>query len=259
MLAVVANVATAGGAQQVLTESGTISGVSANGLSVYKGVPFAAPPVGDLRWRPPMPAARWTGTRKADAFAPACMQVGVSMPGETPPAVSEDCLYLNIWTPANSPREHLPVMVWIYGGGYINGSASMPLYRGDRLAHKGVIVVTIAYRLGPLGFLALPGLTRESPHHSSGNYGLMDQIAALEWVHRNIAAFGGDPKCVTIAGQSSGSMSVSMLMASPLAKGLFQRAIGETLFRWVALAQRTAPPAREPTHRQRRRHCSRRN
>ena len=220
--------ASAAVAQQVVTESGTISGVSTSSLSVYKGVPFAAPPVGDLRWRPPMPAARWIGTRKADAFAPACMQVGVSMPGETPPVVSEDCLYLNIWTPAKDAQEHLPVIVWIHGGGYINGSASMPLYWGDRLAHKGVIVVTIAYRLGPLGFLALPELTRESPHHSSGNYGLMDQIAALEWIQRNIAAFGGDPKCVTIAGQSSGSISVSILMASPLARGLFQRAIGES-------------------------------
>ena len=194
LLVAAAELASAAVAQQVLTESGTISGVSENGLSVYKGVPFAAPPVGDLRWRPPTPAAPWTGTRKADTFAPACMQVGVSMPGETPPAVSEDCLYLNIWTPAKSAHEHLPVIVWIYGGGYINGSASMPLYWGDRLAQKGVIVVTIAYRLGPLGFLALPELTRESPHHSSGNYGLMDQIAALEWIQRNIAAFGGDPK-----------------------------------------------------------------
>jgi para-nitrobenzyl esterase len=166
------------------------------------------------------------------------MQTGVSMPGETPPAVSEDCLYLNIWTPAKRAGERLPVMVWIYGGGYINGSASMPLYWGDRLAHKGVIVVTIAYRLGPLGFLALPELTRESPHHSSGNYGLMDQIAALEWVQRNITAFGGDAKNVTIAGQSSGSMSVSSLMASPRAKGLFQRAIGESggLFEPLQLA-----------------------
>jgi para-nitrobenzyl esterase len=226
------------GAQQVLTESGTISGLRANGVSVYKGVPFAAPPVGDLRWRPPVHSASWTGTRKADAFAPACMQVGVSMPGETAPLVSEDCLYLNIWTPAKTAHEHLPVIVWIYGGGYINGSASMPLYWGDRLAQKDVIVVTVAYRLGPLGFLALPELTRESPHHSSGNYGLMDQIAALEWVQRNIAAFGGDPKCVTIAGQSSGSISVSILMASPLAKGLFQRAIGESggLFEPLQLA-----------------------
>lgn len=228
LLAGAASLATASIAQSVLTESGTISGVSGNGLNVYKGVPFAAPPIGDLRWRPPTPVAPWTGTREADAFAPACMQVGVSMPGETPPTVSEDCLYLNIWTPAKSAQEHLPVIVWIYGGGYINGSASMPLYWGDELAHKGVIVVTIAYRLGPLGFLALSELTRESPHHSSGNYGLMDQIAALGWVHRNIAAFGGDPKCVTIAGQSSGSISVSILMASPLAKGLFQRAIGES-------------------------------
>ena len=226
----------------IATESGAISGVSDGGLNVYKGVPFAAPPVGDLRWRPPVAVAPWTGTRKGDAFAPACMQTGVSMPGETPPAVSEDCLYLNIWTPAKTKttaaQERLPVIVWIYGGGFINGSASMPLYWGDRLAHKSVIVVTIAYRLGPLGFLAHPDLTRESPHHSSGNYGLMDQIAALEWIQRNIAAFGGDPKNVTIAGQSSGGMSVSILMASPRAKGLFQRAIGESggLFEPLQLA-----------------------
>jgi para-nitrobenzyl esterase len=220
------------------TESGAISGVREGGWSVYKGVPFAAPPVGELRWRPPAPVTPWTGTRITDAFAPACMQTGVSMPGETPPAVSEDCLYLNIWTAAKKVQEHLPVIVWIYGGGYINGSASMPLYWGDRLAHKGVVVVTIAYRLGPLGFLAHPELTRESPHHSSGNYGLMDQIAALEWIQRNIAAFGGDPNNVTIAGQSSGAISVSILMASPLAKGLFQRAIGESggLFEPLQLA-----------------------
>ncbi|MFZ0291044.1 MAG: carboxylesterase family protein [Candidatus Sulfotelmatobacter sp.] len=234
-------------AQTVVTESGAISGVSEGGLIVYKGIPFAAPPVGDLRWRPPVQIARWTGTRKADAFAPACMQDGVSMPGETPPAVSEDCLYLNIWTPAEPTTtttktkpapQPLPVFVWIYGGGFINGSAAMPLYWGDRLAHQGLIVVTIAYRLGPLGFLALPELTRESPNHSSGNYGLMDQIAALEWIQRNIAAFGGDPKNVTIAGQSSGAMSVSILMASPRAKGLFQRAIGESggLFEPLQLA-----------------------
>jgi para-nitrobenzyl esterase len=225
-------------AQRAVTESGAIFGVREGGLSIYKSVPFASPPVADLRWRLPQPVAPWTNTRKADAFAPACMQTGVSMPGEAPPAVSEDCLYLNIWTPAKKAQEQLPVIVWIYGGGYINGSASMPLYWGDLLAHKGVIVVTIAYRLGPLGFLAHPELTRESPHHSSGNYGLMDQIAALEWIQRNIAAFGGDPKNVTIAGQSSGSISVSILMASPLAKGLFQRAIGESggLFEPIQLA-----------------------
>jgi len=225
-------------AQQVLTESGVVSGAPEDGLGVYKGIPFAAPPLGDLRWRPPAHTATWAGTRKADAFAPACMQQGVSMPGETPPAVSEDCLYLNVWAPAKSAPEHLPVIVWIYGGGYRNGSASMPLYWGDRLAHKGVIVVTIAYRLGPLGFLALPELTRESVHGSSGNYGLMDQIAALEWIQRNIAAFGGDPKRVTIAGQSSGAISVSVLMASPRAKGLFQGAIAESggLFEPIQLA-----------------------
>ncbi len=225
-------------AQQVRTESGVLAGIHADGLSIYKGVPFAAPPLGDLRWQPPARAASWTGTRKATAFAPACMQTGVSMPGETPPEVSEDCLYLNIWAPPHSASVHWPVIVWIYGGGYINGSASMPLYWGDSLAHKGAIVVTVAYRLGPLGFLALPELTRESPHASSGNYGLMDQIAALEWVQRNIAAFGGDPKRVTIAGQSSGAISVSVLMASPRAKGLFERAIGESggLFEPMQLA-----------------------
>lgn len=219
-------------------ESGAISGVSEDGLRVYKGVPFAAAPVGNLRWRPPAPVTPWTDIRKADAFAPACMQDSVSMPGEAPPAVSEDCLYLNIWTPARSAQERLPVIIWIYGGGYISGSASMPLYWGDRLAHKGVIVVTVAYRLGPLGFLAHPELTRESPHHSSGNYGLLDQIAALEWIQRNIAVFGGDRRNITVAGQSSGSISVSILMSSPLAKGLFQRAIGESggLFEPVQLA-----------------------
>jgi para-nitrobenzyl esterase len=245
---VVAQLAGIAVAQRVVTASGALSGISESGLSVYKGVPFAAPPVGDLRWRAPVQVAPWTGTRKADAFAPACMQVGVSMPGETPPTVSEDCLYLNIWTPAKIERkiktktktahERPPVIVWIYGGGYINGSASMPLYWGDRLARKGAIVVTIAYRVGPLGFLAHPDLTQESPHHTSGNYGLMDQIAALQWIQRNIAAFGGDPMNVTVAGQSSGAISVSILMASPLAKGLFQRAIGESggLFEPLQLA-----------------------
>ena len=224
----------------VATESGSLSGVHENGLNIYKGVPFAAAPLADLRWRAPAPVAPWTGTRTADTFAPACMQEGVSMPGETPPATSEDCLYLNIWTPAKSPLDHLPVLVWIYGGGYTNGSASMPLYWGDRLAQKGLVVVTIAYRTGPLGFLALPELTRESPVHSSGNYGLMDQLAALQWIQRNITAFGGDVKNVTIAGQSAGSMCVSILMSSPRAKGLFQRAIGESggLFEPLQLAPR---------------------
>jgi para-nitrobenzyl esterase len=150
------------------------------------------------------------------------------MPGETPPTVSEDCLYLNIWTPEPSAHGHLPVMVWIYGGGFSNGSASMPLYLGDRLAQKGIVVVTFGYRLGPFGFLAHPELTAESAHHTSGNYGFLDQIAALRWVKRNIAAFGGDPAQITIAGQSAGAASVSILMASPLAAGLFQRAIAQS-------------------------------
>jgi para-nitrobenzyl esterase len=225
-------------ARSISTESGVIAGVREGGLDVYRGIPFAAPPLGALRWRAPAPVTPWAGTRKAASFAPACMQEGVSMPGESPPTVSEDCLYLNIWAPSKVSAHRLPVIVWIYGGGYRNGSASMPLYWGDRLARKGVIVVTIAYRVGPLGFLALPELTQESPHKSSGNYGLMDQIAALEWVQRNIAAFGGDPTRVAVAGQSSGSISVSILMASPRAKGLFQRAIGESggLFEPLQLA-----------------------
>jgi para-nitrobenzyl esterase len=214
-------------AKSARVESGEIEGAVANGVIVYRGVPFAAPPLGELRWREPQPAAPWKSARQATSFAPACMQEGVSMPGEKPPVVSEDCLYLNIWTPAKAD-ERLPVMVWIHGGGYTNGSASMPLYWGDRLAQRGIVVVTIAYRLGPLGYLAHPDLTAESPRKSSGNYGLLDQIAALRWIQKNIAAFGGDPQRVTIAGQSSGGMSVSMLMASPLARGLFHGAIGQS-------------------------------
>jgi para-nitrobenzyl esterase len=225
-------------AAAVVTHAGAVSGVSEGILTVYEGVPFAAPPVGALRWREPQPVAPWGGVKAADHFAPACMQAGVSMPGETPPAVSEDCLYLNVWAPAHARGKPLPVLVWIYGGGFSNGSASMPLYRGDRLARKGLVVVTFGYRVGPLGFLAHPELTAESPHHSSGNYGLEDQLAALRWVQRNIAAFGGDPTRVTIAGQSAGAACVSILMASPLATGLFQRAIGESggLFEPLQLA-----------------------
>ena len=215
-------------AAPITVDGGQIEGVREGGVTVYKGVPFAAPPIGALRWREPQPAGPWSGIRVADRFASACIQKGVSMPGETPPAISEDCLYLNIWTPATSPSDTRPVLVWIYGGGFSNGSAAMPLYWGDALARKGIVVVTIAYRLGALGFLAHPELSRESPHTSSGNYGLMDQIAALNWVQRNIGAFGGDPARVTIAGQSAGAMSVSILMASPQAKGLFHRAIGES-------------------------------
>ncbi|HZZ32288.1 MAG TPA: carboxylesterase family protein [Phenylobacterium sp.] len=220
------------------TEAGALRGSDADGISAYEGVPYAAPPVGPLRWREPQPVQPWAGVRDAIAFAPACPQLGVSMPGEPNPTTAEDCLYLNVWTPAKRPAGKLPVMIFIHGGGYTNGATSLPLYWGDRLAKRGVVVVTLAYRLGVLGYLAHPELTAESPHHSSGNYGLMDQVAALAWVRRNIAAFGGDPRRVTIFGQSAGAMSVSMLMASPLAQGLFQGAIGESggLFEPLKLA-----------------------
>lgn len=215
-------------AAPVMTADGAVAGLRQAGVHVYRGIPFALPPLGALRWRPPQPPAPWQGVRDASKFAPACMQQGVSMPGETAPAVSEDCLYLNVWAPPRRMGQRLPVIVWIHGGGYTNGSASMPLYHGDRLARKGVLVVTVAYRLGALGFLAHPALSAESPQRSSGNYGLMDQIAALEWVQSNIAAFGGDPKRVTVAGQSAGAMAVSALLASPRAQGLFQRAIAQS-------------------------------
>jgi para-nitrobenzyl esterase len=218
----------AGQAPAARTQSGVVQGVGEGGIRVFKGVPFAAPPVGDLRWRDPQPVASWEGVRSARSFAPICPQTGDSLPGAPVEPKSEDCLYLNIWAPAAPSKTKLPVMVWLYGGGWTNGSASIPNYWGNNLAKRGVIVVTVAYRVGALGFLALPELSAESPHHTSGDYGLLDQIAALQWVRGNIGAFGGDANRVTIFGQSAGSMSVSILMSSPLAKGLFQRAIGES-------------------------------
>lgn len=215
-------------AQPVATEGGVVEGTLDGSIRAYKGIPFAAPPVGELRWRAPQPASAWQGVRKADAFSPICPQEGAYPPESPAEPMSEDCLTLNIWTPAASASEKLPVMVWIYGGGLLNGSASTPLYAGDHLAKRGVIVVTFNYRLGVFGFLSHPDLNRETQHGASGNYGFLDQIAALNWVQRNIAAFGGDPDQVTIFGQSSGSMSVSALIASPLAEGLFQRAIGQS-------------------------------
>jgi para-nitrobenzyl esterase len=233
-LIVLASLWSTGSVAATATQSGLLEGVQESGIRVFKGVPFAAPPIGALRWRAPLPPAAWSGIRSADKFAPICMQHG-SYPADAPPEpMSEDCLYLNIWIPSHVAGDSLPstgklpVMVWIYGGGLMNGSASTPLYAGDMLAGKGVIVVTTNYRLGVLGFLAHPDLSRESPQHVSGNYGLLDQLAALRWVHRNIAAFGGDPARVTVFGQSSGSISISELVVSPLAKGLFQRAIGES-------------------------------
>jgi para-nitrobenzyl esterase len=217
----------------VRVEQGQLSGIpgSTPEVRVYKGVPFAAPPVGDLRWRAPKPPADWPGVHAADRFSATCMQMpypeGSIYRSEAQP-VSEDCLYLNIWTAAKSAGDKRPVMVWIHGGAFTRGSGSTPVYDGDTLARKGVVVVTINYRLGIFGFFAHPELTKESENHSSGNYGILDEIAALQWVQKNIAAFGGDPKRVTIFGESAGSWAVNVLVASPLAKGLFQRAIGES-------------------------------
>jgi para-nitrobenzyl esterase len=224
-----ASVHGASGSALVHTQQGLVQGVEQRGITVYEGLPFAAPPVGQLRWRAPQPPKSWTGVLEANAFKLRCTQVGSSGPGSADDEpMSEDCLYLNIWSPEKAPGEHLPVMLWIYGGGFQNGAGSYPYQLGDQLARKGAVVVTINYRLGALGFLALPELTAESRHHASGNYGLLDMIAALQWVKSNIAAFGGDPDNVTIFGVSAGSWAVSMLMASPLAHGLFQRAIGES-------------------------------
>ncbi len=215
-------------AAPVRIESGLVEGTVEDGVTIYKGIPFAAPPVGELRWRPPQPVRSWEGVRKADKYAPACPQAPFDFPIFPKFETSEDCLYLNVWTPAQSPAENLPVMVWIHGGGFALGATSVPLWTGERLARRGVIVVSLAYRLGPLGFLAHPELTAESPRKVSGNYGLLDQIAGLRWVQRNIKAFGGDPGGVTVFGESAGGISVSMLTASPLARGLFQRAISES-------------------------------
>ncbi len=212
------------------TDKGLVEGSIQDGVTVFEGVPFAAPPVGALRWRPPQPAAAWSGVRAATAFAPACPQSQVANAAMGFPTLptSEDCLYLNIWSAASRSSERLPVMVWIYGGAFVGGATSFAGYSGDVLAKKGVVVVSVAYRVGALGFLAHPDLSAESPAHSSGNYGLMDLIAALQWVTRNIARFGGDPGRVTIFGESAGATAVSMLAASPKAKGLFQRAISES-------------------------------
>jgi len=213
----------------VRTESGLVEGVAENGVTVFRGLPYAAAPVGSLRWRAPEPPASWEGVRAAESFSPICPQKGMYPEDSPPESMSEDCLYLNIWTPAPAgASKKLPVMVWVHGGGLVNGSASTPLYHGDRLARRGVIVVTFNYRLGALGFLAHPDLSQESSNKVSGNYGHLDQIAALGWVRRNIAAFGGDADNVTLFGQSSGSISISALVASPLAKGLFRRAIGQS-------------------------------
>jgi para-nitrobenzyl esterase len=222
---------------KIQVDGGVISGTAdaAGDLHIFKGIPFAAPPVGDLRWREPQPVVPWQGVRACDSFGPSPMQ-GKPVPfmmwskefliPASP--ISEDCLYLNVWTGARTPGERRPVLVWVYGGGFVSGGAGVPIYDGAATARKGVIFVSINYRVGIFGFFAHPDLSVESGHHASGNYGLMDQIAALKWVQKNIGAFGGDPANVTIAGQSAGSMSVNCLMASPLAAGLFNKVIGES-------------------------------
>src|ERR1700681_3752001 len=203
---------------EVRTGAGLVEGTnSADGKGViFKGIPFAAPPVGELRWKEPQPVAQWEGVRKATEFGARCMQARIyedMVFRDVGP--SEDCLYLNVWTPGISAKTKRAVMVWIYGGGFQAGATSERRQDGEHLAHKGVVVVSMNYRLGIFGFFSHPGLTNESPYHASGNYGLQDQSAALQWVRKNIAAFGGDPENVTIFGESAGTFSVSALMASP--------------------------------------------
>lgn len=220
---------------KIRTENGIVSGYQSGNITIFKGIPFAAPPVGELRWKAPQPARNWPGVLPCDKFSASPMQrkpVPFMMWTEefiTPPdRLSEDCLYLNIWTPAGSATEKLPVLVWIYGGGFSSGSAACAVYDGEEISKKGIIFVSINYRVGVLGFLVHPELGKESDNKVSGNYGLLDQVAALQWIKKNITAFGGDPEKVTIAGQSAGSMSVCALVSSPLAKGLFRGAIAQS-------------------------------
>src|SRR5438552_14668344 len=219
-----------------------LSGTAAStpGVRVFKGIPFAAPPVGALRWRAPQPVAKWTGVRSADKFGDVCVQPGarafqasagrvnVSVDLADSPKASEDCLYINVWTAARTASERRPVMFWIFGGAYTEGAGSSPHNDGEALARKGVVVVTFNYRLGPFGFFSHPELTKESGHTASGNQALMDTMAALQWVQTNIAAFGGDPRNVTIFGESAGAAIAAALVGSPHATGLFRRAISES-------------------------------
>ena len=216
---------------RVKTEDGVLEGAGrqSSGVRAFKGVPFAEAPTNELRWKEPRPVRSWGGVRQAVKFGPRCMQASVF--GDMnfrSDRMSEDCLYLNVWTPAKSTKERLPVLVYFYGGGFVAGSGDEPRYDGEAMASKGIVAVTVNYRLGVFGFMAHPELTAESPHHASGNYALLDQTAALRWVRRNVAAFGGDPARVTIAGESAGSVSVSALTASPLSKDLIAGAIGES-------------------------------
>jgi para-nitrobenzyl esterase len=214
---------------QIEVQGGMVQGAVHEGVLSFKGIPFAAPPVGPLRWRPPQPVSGWSGVRSAVSYGPDCMQV--PFPGDAAPlrgALSEDCLYVNVWRPAQQASHALPVMVWIYGGGFVNGGTSPAVYDGSAFARDGIVLVSFNYRLGNFGFFAHPALSAEQRGEPLGNYGLMDQIAALEWVQRNIGAFGGDPRNVTVFGESAGGMSVHVLLTSPLARDLFQRAVIES-------------------------------
>ena len=219
-------------ADQVRTANGVLESTTPpkDGVRSFKGIPFAEPPVGDLRWREPQPPKDWTGARSADQFGARCMQRTGPMADYwfRSNGMSEDCLYLNVWTPAKAAGEKLPVLVYVFGGGFQNGDGSEPRYDGESTARKGIVAVSVNYRTNVFGFFSHAELTKESPQHASGNYGLLDQVAALRWVQKNIAAFGGDPKRVTIAGESAGSLSVSALMASPLSRDLMAGAIGES-------------------------------
>jgi len=210
---------------QVELTYGQVSGVELdNDVAVFRGIPFAAPPVGDLRWKAPQPPIPWQGVRVADTFGPTCMQRGRAL-------MSEDCLYLNVWTRADSNDDNLPVMVWIHGGGWTSGASSNGTYDGSAFAEKGVVLVSVNYRMSAFGFMAHPALSAESDRGVSGNYGILDHVAALEWVRDNIGGFGGDPDNVTIFGESAGGASIYALLATPLAEGLFQRAISEST--WI--------------------------
>ncbi|GAB4002704.1 carboxylesterase family protein [Spirosoma daeguense] len=237
LLSLPAYKATSNLSEPIRIEGGLISGTSnkTGDIQIFKGIPFAAPPVGPLRWQAPQPVKPWTGVRKCATFGASPMQGNPApfgpwsaeylIPKEP---ISEDCLYLNVWSGAKSASEKRPVLVWIYGGGFNSGGSGCAIYDGEATAKKGIIFVSINYRVGPFGFFAHPELTKESGRNASGNYGLMDQVAALRWVKKNIAAFGGDPSNVTIAGQSAGSMSVNCMVATPLAKGLFTKAIAQS-------------------------------
>jgi para-nitrobenzyl esterase len=226
MAAMLAGSAAMAAPAPVKTEAGMLQGVEGQGVTIYRGIPYAAPPVGDLRWRAPRPAAHWQGVRTADKFGDSCMQNAPPLGG--PLTVSEDCLYLNVWTPNAKAGARLPVMVWIHGGGFNIGSSAWPQTEGSGLARHGVVLVSLNYRMGKFGFFAHPALTKEAGGGALGNYGIMDMTAALRWVKANISAFGGDPGNVTIFGESAGGMAVDFLMESPAAQGLFHKAIVES-------------------------------